>query len=115
MRAFPIWTGGVPAGAVMIVSQESDSLVVGAVIQDPQFRKRCCVGHLAAEGRDVLILNGRIDAVAIQDRFAMPHFVEGGMLKYFSHGLITGILPSRPARGQSSWREENDFARWRPG
>ena len=86
MRAPPLWTGRVERGAVMIVSQERDSLLVSAVIQNPQFRERRRVGHFAAERRDVLILNGRSDAVTIQDRFAMSHFVESGMLEYFSHG-----------------------------
>jgi hypothetical protein len=86
MRAPPLWTGRVERGVVMIISQERDSLVIGAVVQDPQFRKRRRVGDFAAERRDVLILNGRSDSVTIQKRFAMPHFVESGVLEYFSHG-----------------------------
>jgi hypothetical protein len=51
----------------MILSQESDSLVVGAFIKDPQFRKRRRVGDFAAQRRHVLIPDGRSDAVAIED------------------------------------------------
>src|SRR5204862_7829103 len=58
IRASPLWTGRVLRGGVMVVSQESDSLLVNAVIQNPQFRKRRHVGDFAAERRDVLLLNG---------------------------------------------------------
>lgn len=81
----------------MVVSQESNGLLVNAVIQDPQFRKRRRVGDFAAERRDVLILNGRGDSVTIQKRFAMPHFVESGMFEYFSHGSES---PTHRRRGK---------------
>ena len=90
MRAFPVATGRVPPGALTIVAQESNSLVVGIVIENPQFRERRRKGHFAAERRDILIPDGRGDAVAVQDRFAMSHFVESRMLKYFSHTSVAG-------------------------
>ena len=67
MRAFPVSTRRVPPGAVTILTQESESLIVGAVIKDPQFRERRREGHFAAERGHVLIPDGRGDAVAVQD------------------------------------------------
>jgi hypothetical protein len=36
--------------------------------------------------------------VAVQDRFAMPHFVESRMLKYFSHTSVAGDAFCAPDR-----------------
>src|SRR5688572_33212455 len=85
MRAFPVSTSRVPPGALTVVAEENDSLVVGAVIKDPQFRERRREGHFAAERGNILIPDLRGDAVTVQDGFAMPHFVESRMLKHFSH------------------------------
>jgi hypothetical protein len=70
---------------LVIIPEQSKRGVIRAIIENPQFGVSGSERNLAAQRRDVRIPDRRGNAMAIQDRFAMPDFVVGGMLEHFFH------------------------------